>query len=129
VYNLKHLSIMNTWRLSLDWVSLTHCSIKDQLKLEINCVLNIFNSFLPLSNLFDHHCNLHKINKTNIVSGPASLQNIPVKYAFLYTDICLDTKSAQTDGRDSFIPPVFVCGSIITGEHLQYVYKHCAKFE
>jgi len=35
----------------------------------------------------------------------------------------------QTDGRDSFIPPVFVCGSIITGEHLQYVYKHCAKFE
>jgi hypothetical protein len=35
----------------------------------------------------------------------------------------------QTDGRDSFIPPVFVCGSIITGEHLHYVYKHCAKFE
>ena len=35
----------------------------------------------------------------------------------------------QTDGRDSFIPTVFVCGSIITGEHLQYVYKHCAKFE
>ena len=38
----------------------------------------------------------------------------------------------QTDGRYSFIPPVFVCGSIITGEHLQYVntryvYKHCAK--
>ena len=32
----------------------------------------------------------------------------------------------QTDGRDSFIPPVFVCGSIITGEYLQYVYKHCA---
>ena len=27
----------------------------------------------------------------------------------------------QTDGRDSFIPPVFVCGSIITGEHLQCV--------
>jgi hypothetical protein len=60
-------------------------------------VLNIFNSFLPLSNLFDHHCNLHKINKTNIVSGPASLQNIPAMYAFFYTDICLNTKSGQTD--------------------------------
>jgi hypothetical protein len=67
------------------------------------------------------------------VSGPASPQNIPVMYPFLYTDICLDTKSGwtETDGHDSFIPPVFVCGSIqlITGEHLQYVYKDCAKFE
>jgi hypothetical protein len=29
----------------------------------------------------------------------------------------------QTDGRDSFIPPVFVCGRIITGEHLQYLHS------
>jgi hypothetical protein len=66
------------------------------------------------------------------MSGHASLQNIPVMYAFLYTDICLDTKSGRTDRQMDVIPLyllVFVCGSIITGEHLQYVYKHCAKIE
>ena len=36
---------------------------------------------------------------------------------------------AAKHSSDSFIPSVFVCGSIITGEHLQYVYKPCAKFE
>jgi hypothetical protein len=43
---------------------------------------------------------------TNIVSGPASLQNIPVMYAFLYTDIpvCLDTKSVWTDRQMDVIP-------------------------
>jgi len=45
-----------------------------------------------------------KKNKTNIVSGPASLQNIPVMYAFLYTDICLDTKFGWRDRQMDVIP-------------------------
>ena len=38
------------------------------------------------------------------MSGPVSLQNIPVMYAFLYTDTCLYTKSGWTDRQMDVIP-------------------------
>ena len=48
--------------------------------------------------------NVYELNKTNIVFGPASKHNIPVMYAFFYTDICLDTKSGWTDRQMDEIP-------------------------